>query len=159
MNYTHLFVWHFVGFSYCFRHMDCSLPSGEIATVKIGHQRYQHCQFLLMAKACMHEMAMRRNDKSPSVMVWPSCWAAQQPTRPMWCQMATAHWTSKALSSSRCHLHQARHRCRTPVDSKRERIYVDTTDTHTMKCQQFRAITWTAFESSIWLAYIYWRVV
>ena len=33
------------------------------------------------------------------------------------------------------------------------------TDIHTMKCKQFRAITWTAFESSIWLAYIYWHVV
>ena len=42
---------------------------------------------------------------------------------------------------------------------KKRRIYVDTTDIHTMKCKQFRAITWTAFESSIWLAYIYWRVV
>ena len=42
---------------------------------------------------------------------------------------------------------------------KKRRIYVYTTDIHTMKCKQFRAITWTAFESSIWLAYIYWRVV
>ena len=48
----------------------CSLSSGEIAAVKFGHRRYQHCQFLLVAKAYMHEMATRRNDKSPSVLVW-----------------------------------------------------------------------------------------
>ena len=53
------------------------------------------------------------------------------------------------------HLDQPKHCCcRTPVDSKRERIYVDTTDIHTMKCQEFRAITWKAFELSILLAYI-----
>ena len=136
LNHTHLFACHFMGFSQCFRHMNKSAPSQVV-----------------------HEMATRRNDKSSSVLVWLICWAAQQPTRPMWCQMPTAHWTSKASSSSRCHLHQVRHRCRKPVDSKRERICVDTTHIHTMKCQQFRAITWTAFESSIWLAYIYWRVL
>ena len=38
--------------------------------VKIRHQKYQHCQFLLLVKACMHEMATGLNDKSPSVMVW-----------------------------------------------------------------------------------------
>ena len=37
---------------------------------------------------------------------------------------------------------------------KRKDIYADTTDIHTMKCQEFRAITWTAFELSISLAYI-----
>ena len=46
----------------------------------------------------------------------------------------------------------------THVDSKREKIYTliyaDTTNIHTMKCQEFRAITWTAFELSILLAYI-----
>ena len=112
-----------------------------------------------IGKGCMHEMATRRNDKSPSVLVWVILLSS-----------ATANQTD-VMSDADCILNVqgivismlpsslSVASLQKTCGLKKRRIYVDTTDKHTMKYKQFRAITWTAFESSIWLAYIYWRVV
>ena len=155
MNHTHLFVWHFVEFSKCFKHMDKSAPSqvvkslhSKLSTRYISIVSSSYWQRLACTKWLRGEMTSRRQSWSVLVAEQRNIQGLRQAD--VMLQMATAHSGTSKASSSRW-----KHRwCRTPVDSKRERIYVDTTDIHTMKCQEFRAITWTAFELSILLAYI-----
>ena len=104
-------------------------------------------------------MATRRNDKSPSVLVWVILLSSATTNQADVMSDADCTLNVQGIIISTLPSSLSVASLQKTCGLKKRRIYVDTTDINTMKCKQFIAITWTAFESSIWLAYIYWRVV
>ena len=105
LNHTHLFVWHFVEFSECFRRMDKSAPS---QVVKSLHSKLSTRYISIVSSSYWQRLACtkwRRGEMTSRRQSWSVLVAEQHNIQGLWqgdvmLQMVTARsGTSKASSS------------------------------------------------------------